>query len=510
MSSINSSGTSTDYATLLNNLKTSYAEGILGSMDDTEVVSGISGNTLQQWNMLQTNSKAYKALLAAQESGSVKQDTNSHELLSDKLFNDYYDPETKTYNATYTPTTGNNIEIDDESTAGDILNDMRSLALAAIGNTSTLNNVHYDYFESMRSYIASALVTSGASSSTTVTTGEAQAATVKGNAEYRLLTDDQSFTVAGNNGETTYSFGVGASLEEVAAAINADSGATGVTAELVENTDGTYSVALSSAKTGSDQFVRVDQLQGDLFATTGSSVSGAGTNATTSEAEVVATGADTQAAIAAGMAGGKLYEDVQFTIQGRNGSQSFSFAKGATTEDIVAAINAASGTTGVNAEAIYNSAGVADGIGLLADKAGSGNYVQVKQTKGALFAAEGKTTSAAGSSVDGNSDGPAISSLSDLGVVSIDGVTYSFADLAPGGKASLENNPDAALAVLDQTLRDIYDGRAVISGFDPAETYIAGVDLNNSGSTASTNTREYGNFGSTAMTTWLAKYAVDD
>ncbi len=134
----------------------------------------------------------------------------------------------------------------------------------------------------------------------------------------------------------------------------------------------------------------------------------------------------------------------------------------------------------------------------------------MKQEKGSLFAAEGKTVSVAGSSIDEKkADGPAINDISDLGKVSIDGVTYSFADLRQGGKASLANNPDAALAVLDQTLRDIYEGRAEVKGFNPADLYIPGLE-GGAGSRAPTNAFEYGNYGSDAMTNWISKYMPEE
>lgn len=504
MSSINN-----DYSNLLNQSKLNSANSILGSPS----IAGMSGDLLSQWAMLGANKSAYKKLLQAQKTGSVKQAQQYTELLSDKYFNDNYDNKTgKLVKPTYTPTSSTTPAIDKEKNSGDVMNDMRTLALAAIKNPSSLNSTHYDFFEKMRQTIANGLVTKGGSSTsdTEVVKEEAAAATVSKTIDYRLLLDDQRFVVAGNKGEKTYSFGAGSSLEDVVAGINADTAETGVTAELVEGEGGKYEIKFTSDKTGKDQFVRVDQLQGDMFAAAGSSISATGTDAVKEKAETEVTGDDTRAAVAAGMYTGKLFSDQEFTIQGAKGAEKFTFEKGATAEDVVAAINAAAEKTGVTAEVIYNANGEAEGFGLLADKAGSGNYVQVTQNKGDLFANEGKSVSVAGSSAKKDSaEGPAITKLSDLGQVNIDGVTYSFADLVQGGKASLANNPDAALAVLDQTLRDIYDGRAVIKDFDPNDAYIPGVAVNNSGASASTNTKEIGNYGSDAMTNWLKKYIVD-
>ena len=499
-----------DYTSLANQLKLNNANNILGSNSNNSI-AGISGDLLQQWANLGANSAAYKRLQEAEKTGTIRQDNVYSELLSDKYFNDYYDSETgKLKKATYTPSTSQpTLEIDKESTSGDVLNDMRTLALAGISNPNSLNSNHYDFFEKMRANIASNLVTKSSNSTTTVTSEEAQPATLTKDFDYRLLLDDQSFVVAGDKGEKTYSFGAGSSLEEIAAAINADASETGVNAELVETDDGKLQIKMMSAATGKEAFVRVDQKTGDMFAAADKSLSATGKDAVTKDVDEVASGEDTQAAIAGGLYTGKTMEEVAFTIQGRAGAESFSFEHGATAEDIVSAINAKAEKTGVTAEIIRNADGVAEGIGLLADKSGTGNYIQVKQEKGSLFAAQGKTVNVAGSSIDTkNTEGPAITSLSDLGKVSVDGVTYSFADLAQGGKASLANNPDAALAVLDQTLRDIYDGRAEIKGFDPADTYVAGLKAN-SGSKASTNSLEYGNYGSSAISDWIAKYAKE-
>lgn len=506
MSSINNN----DYKNAYNQLKLNNANSLLNGTGSPSI-AGISGDLLNQWAMLGANSKAYKALLEAEKTGSVKQNQNYSELLSDKYFNDYYDSSTgKLTKPTYTPSTNNTPEIDKESTSGDVLNDMRTLALAAIKNPNSLTSTHYDFFEKMRASIASSLVTGGNSGSTSVTTKEAGAATVAKKVDYRLITDDQSFTVAGNKGEKTYNFASGASLEDVVAAINADSGDTGVKAELAESEGGKYEIKLTSATTGTDAFVRVDQGVGDLFAAAGGSISGKGTAPVTEEAEEVATGTDSQAAMAVGLYTGKLFGDQTFTIQGRDGAETFSFEAGATAEDIAKAINDKSAGIGVTAEVIYNGAGEAEGIGLLASKAGTGHYIQVKQDKGDMFAAEGKTVSVAGSSIDTkNADGPAISNLNDLGKVHINGETFSFADLVQGGKASLSKNPDAALAVLDQAIKDIYDGKAELKGFDPTTVYMPGLAVNDAAK-SSTNTMEIYNYGSDAMSSWLNKYVKAD
>lgn len=499
-----------DYASLLSQSKLNAANSLLGNTANTNVGGGISGDTLQQWSMLRANSAAYRKLLEAQETGSVKQASHYSDLLSDKLYNDHYDADSgKVKPATYSPDTSAAASVDSDLTAGEILDDMRSLALAAIGNSSALAPTHYDLFEQMRSMIANGLTTSAGGDATEVTVEDAAAATISATFDFRLLTEQQNFTIAGKSGEKTYNFNAGDSLQSVADAINADSAETGVKAELSTDDAGNHVLTLSSTETGKDAFVRIDQNVGSLFADAGGGKSASGADAVTKEAETVVTGDDARAAVAAGMFGGALFGDEAFTIQGNAGSQSFAFAHGVSAEEVIEAINAASERTGVTAEAIRNSAGGIEGIGLLAAKAGSGQYVQVTQTAGDLFADAGKTIKVSGSSSAVSSDtGAVINSLEDLGRVTLDGKAYSFADLGSGGAASLAKNPDAALAVLDQTLRDLYSGRAVVSGFDPDALYASGV-TERIGESSSTNGLSVGDFGSDAMKAWLGQYVTE-
>lgn len=480
------------------------------------VGAGISGDMLQSWSMLGANTKAYKKLLKEQQNlangGSTGSKGNANGVLnSDKYFNDYYDPEKGEIVApTYKPISKQTPELDEEKTSGDHLTDMRALALAAAGG-SKMNSTHYAMFQKYYNHIAGNLVTGKETNKTEVEKEAATNATMEAKDLYRYLVDEQSFTIAGDKGDKTYTFGVGTSIEDIAKAINADSEATGVLAEAVVGEDGNVSLTLTSASEGKKAFIRVDQLKGDMFAAEGASKSVAGKDAVIEEVEDEVTGDDTQAAMVAGMYKGKLFEDVAFTLQGAKGQQSFKFEKGATAQEIATAINDAAEKTGVKAEVIFNpDTGEAEGIGLLADKRGVGNYVQATMHEGSLFTTEGKTVSVAGSSKGKGGEGkdatPAITSLQDLGQVVIDGVTYSFADLATGGKASLEKNPDAALAVIDQAIKEIYNGLAVVDGFDPKETYIPGVTNTSGGATAPTNTLEFDNYGSKAMTDWLNKF----
>ncbi|MCD8140742.1 MAG: hypothetical protein LUE17_13360 [Planctomycetaceae bacterium] len=508
MSTVNNN--TPNYSNVMNQQRLANSASLLGGSNMTSgasIIPGISGDMLSQWAMLGANSKAFRALQTAQKKGTLRQDNVYHELQSDRLLNDNYDPKTKKIKkATYTPIAKTTPEIDKEATHGDVLTDMRTLALSAISNPNSLNSTHYDFFEKMRSSIESNLVTKKSTSSTEVTKEAAQPAEITKEVDYRLLLDDQSFTVAGKDAEVSYNFGVGTSLEDVVAGINADSKTHGVQAELVETEDGAIEIKLNSLKEGANELIRVDQTQGDLFTAAGNSISAKGKDEVKGKGEEVATSDKTQAALAAGIAYGKVFEDTEFVIQGRDGSKTFSFENGATAEEIVTAINDATSKTGVRAEVIYGADG-AEGIGLLAEKPGSGNYIHVNQIKGDLFARTGQSTSVAGSSTNSDDDVPPINNVNDLGRVSINGETYSFADLVQGGRASLAKNPDAALAVLDQTIKDIYDGRAVIEGFDPADVYIPGVTVNNGGSKATTNAYAYNDMGSSAIEAFINRYA---
>ncbi len=506
MSSINGD---TDYKQLANQIKSNNAASLFGSGADTNV-GGISGDALQQWAMLGANSKAYKSLLAAEKAGSVKQDSNSFVSQADRLYNDYFDTKTgKIKKATYTPTSNQTPEIAADKTAGDIFGDMRTLALAGVNNPNSLNSTHYDLFEKMRSSIASGFVGSASSSSTDAESKEAATASLTGKLDHKYVVDDEKFTLAGKNGEASYSFGIGTDLETIAAKINGDSGTHGINATVVTDEEGKASLKLETLSKGADQFVRVDQTAGSLFAAAGSSASAKGTDPVTSTTTTESTSDDTRAAMAGGIWTGKLFEDTAFSIQGSAGSKSFEFKKGATAEEIADAINAASTQTGVSAELIKNSKGEVEGIGLISEKAGAGHNIQVNQTKGDLFAREGKTAGVAGSSEGKTANGSSITSLQDLGKVRVGDETYSFADLAEGGKASLAKNPDAALAVLDQAMKDIYEGRAVVKGFDPASMYMDQSSVNNTGS-ASTNTFRYGFDDSAAIGDWLKQYKTDN
>ncbi|MDR1611159.1 MAG: hypothetical protein LBT97_00075 [Planctomycetota bacterium] len=492
-----------DYTSALNSLKLANANSLLGSAGSSGGV--LSNDVIQQWSMLRANGKAYARLLQAQETGSVKQDKKYDDLLSDKLLNDYYTPADETNATSYTykapAATAEKTAADGDELSQ--LEAMRNLALAAITNPDSINDNYVNLFGQMQQNIAGGLVTSGSSSSSDSSATEsrsAAAATLTANAGFRLLTDDETFTVAGKTGEKTYSFGAGTVMEDIASAINADSPATGVKAEVVMDENGNAaSVKLTSSETGKDAFVRVDQIIGSLFANAGSSKSAAGTDAVKGSDEVVARGGDAAAAIATGIYGGKTTDVQEFTIKTAKGEYAFSFAAGATAGEIAEAVNAASETLGIQAELIRNSSGEVEGLGLKTSDLGDGNYIELTQNQGYLFTAPGKKVDVTGAS-ENPSGANRVDSLSQLGRVTIDGRSYSFADLGYGGKASLTENPAAALSVLDQALRDIYTGAAQLEGVEiggDSAAIVAGEDAETS------NVLELNNWGSAAIQDWL-------
>lgn len=503
---------SIDWASTINNNRLNYAKSLLGSAGNNSI-AGISTDLIQARKMLLTNGSAYQKLLQAQESGTIKKDPYKTELLSDKLYNDYYDKKTGSLSKpTYTPITQTDtIELDKDMQTGSRIDQMRTLALAAVNNPNSLTSAHYNLFNSLWDEVSANLVSNKADAPAQVTVEDATPATITKNVgASRLLVDDQNFTVSGKTGEKTYNFAVGDSLADVAAAINADTGETGVTAEVSQDSNGNYTLALKSTDTGKDSTVRVTQNVGDLFTTKSgeNSIAANGTDALKEDAEVVASGDTSYAAIAAGTYTGKLFgSDQSFTIGGARGSKSYSFEAGTDVADVVAAINANTGATGVRAEAIRNGAGEIEGIGLVSDKAGNGQFVEVNQTAGDLFT----NTPGGRVKVSGQGStqtGSGINSVYELGRVQLNGQTYSFADLMQGGSASLANNPDAAVLVLDQTLNDIYTGRAEIKGFDPAKDPLLGVGTNTN--TQSTNTYSVGNWGSSAISNWIGGYSVSN
>lgn len=495
----------TDYSNTLNQLRLNNSNALFGGMSNAN--SGpISGDLIQQWSMRGANGAAYRKLLEAQETGSIKpKDPHNYDLMSDKYFNDSYSKDdTGKVSYTYKPETVTT------AADGDLLSQldaMKNIANAAAGNPNSINDNYRNLFNSMYQNISSALVTKSDSNAADGAATEAQAAKVTSKVGFRYLEDAQSFTVAGKAGEKKYSFEAGASLNQIADAINADSEATGVKAELVLDAAGNaVDVTFQSTDTGKESFVRVDQHTGSMFAAEGSKASASGVDASKKDGEVVAKGGDATAALATGTSSGKVSGDQEFTITGSKGSKTFTFASGTSIEDVVAAINDASEATGVKATAIRGNGNMVEALGLESAEMGQHEFVRVDQKQGFLFTGEGQSLSAYGKSE--NPDGAnAVNSLSQFGQIKYGGETYSFADLGPGGRINIDDDPSIASAIIDQAIRDLYSGAAELKGVDMEEAllerpYVHTDDARMGSSPA--NSIGVNNYGSTAMSDWIA------
>lgn len=502
----------TELKNSMNQYRLNSMNSLLGGMPSAGSGSSpLSADIIQAWSMRGANGTAYRKLLEAQETGSIKpKDPHNYELMSDKYFNDSYTKD-KAGNVSYT--------YKPETTAtaadGDLLSQldaMRNIASAASSNPNSINSAYANMFSAMRQNIAGALATTSGQSAV-AQTGEAAPATLNSKLGFRYLEDQQSFVIAGKAGEKSYAFGEGVSLNDIADAINGDSDATGVKAEVALDASGNaVDIKLSSTQTGKDAFIRVDQTAGSMFAAAGASVSAAGVDAAKSSSEVVAKGGDASAALATGAFGGAVSGDQEFTIAGANGSKTFSFAAGTSIEDVAAAINGASEELGVKATAIRNSNGGVEGLGIESNEMGQHQYVKVTQKKGYLFTAPDQSVSVYGKS-ENPDDANAVNSLAQFGRIKYGNQSYSFADLGPGGAISLDSDPGIAVAIIDQAIRDVYSGAAELKGVDMEEVlkekpYVRTND-DRMGSSAA-NAVGINNFGSAAITDWIAQRLKED
>ncbi|MCD8138539.1 MAG: hypothetical protein LUE17_01950 [Planctomycetaceae bacterium] len=233
----------------------------------------------------------------------------------------------------------------------------------------------------------------------------------------------QEFTVTGMDGSRTYSFAAGTSIEDMAEQINSNSGSTGVNAYAIRD-DGTgaTSLRLASTEYGSSAAVRVDQIRGDGFAAQGASVSDRGQDATLNinGREVTTDG------LTANVAG-----DVNARL---------SFTEDSTTATTIA-------QTGYDQDnltdaAANREASLTNVRGGMQLQLGEGAGGQNRETVGL-----------------GNF------SPNRLGQVEYNGETYSLNDLYGGGAASLQNNPELALRIIDQAISDVSSGRANIGAY---------------------------------------------
>ena len=234
----------------------------------------------------------------------------------------------------------------------------------------------------------------------------------------------QEFTVTGAEGARTFSFAAGTTVEQMAEQINNVSGSTGVNAYAVRDQgSGATMLRLASAEYGSNASVKVDQITGDAFASAGQTAMDFGQDATVTVGGQTVT---TQGLVAS-VSGGGLNAKVGFEAG----------EPGATTI----------------AQTGYDQDYLTD-----ATDARQANLTNVK---GGMQLQLGEGA--------GNQNRETVSlgnyNTANLGTVVHNGETYSINDLYGGGAASLANNPELALKIIDQAISDVASGRASIGAY---------------------------------------------
>lgn len=230
---------------------------------------------------------------------------------------------------------------------------------------------------------------------------------------------DQTFTVAGNEGSTQFSFSAGTSIEDAVDQINLRSASTGVEAYAIKDQgSGATEVRLASAGYGEQEYVQVEQKTGDAFAAEGVVERDAGQNAT------VNVGGET-------LQTDGLVANVQSaSVNGSLALREEAIAQTGYDQDTLV-----DATTAVSAE--FN-----DIEGGMRFQLGEGAGVQ-------------------------NRERFSLDSMNpiNLGRVEVNGETFSLSDLTGGGAASLATNPEAAIQVIDQAIADVASTRARIGAY---------------------------------------------
>ena len=145
-----------DFAGFINDNRVSRANAILGK---ARTLAGMDPAVIQQLSMLGANSTAYRRLLEAEKTGTVRQNVNYGELMSDRYRNDNYNPETGALvKPVYTPKASPTPTLDMAADAGNVLDSLRRLALAAVRDSDALNQTHYDMFSHLAQAISSNVV----------------------------------------------------------------------------------------------------------------------------------------------------------------------------------------------------------------------------------------------------------------------------------------------------------------------------------------------------------------
>ncbi len=236
------------------------------------------------------------------------------------------------------------------------------------------------------------------------------------------MTADQAFTLTGADGSYDFSFAAGTSIDDMVAAINEQTEATGVEAVA---TDAASEVRLVSADYGSAASVAVEQVTGDAFAAAGSSASDTGQDLTVT------------------------VDGEEFTGDGLSVSVETANISG-TLEFNPTADGAAE--TGV-AQSGYSADSLVD--------ATTSRRITLEEVGGGVQLQLGG--GAEGSERDSINLPDA--TLANLGRITVDGEEYSLQDLFSGGSAALATNPDIAQQVVEQAIQDVAGMRADLGAY---------------------------------------------
>ncbi len=227
------------------------------------------------------------------------------------------------------------------------------------------------------------------------------------------LTEDQSFTVTGSSGSVEINAAAGTSVADMADQINNYSDQTGVTAYAI---NGGTELRLVSNDYGSDESVSVTQNTGSAFTEAGSTVRDSGQDATVS-------------------IGGR-----QVTADGLSADANTGTFTG------TIQLTEAAAQTGYDQDTLTDATAAS---------------VTISDFSGGMQFQLGSTSTSSSSETFGIES----FNLGDLGEVTVDGVSYSLADIASGGSASLANDPELALQIIDQAISDVASQQAAIGAY---------------------------------------------
>ena len=234
----------------------------------------------------------------------------------------------------------------------------------------------------------------------------------------------QEFTITGANGGHTFNFASGTTVEQMAEQINSMADSTGVNAYAVRDQgSGATMLRLASTEYGADASVRVDQTQGAAFAQAGGTVIDRGQNATVD----VNGSSVTTNGLTASVSNASLNATIAFQ-EGNPGATTI--AQTGYDQDILT--DAAAG----------HSSKLTNITGGMQLQLGEGAGGQNRET------------------ISLGNYNPAA-----LGQIVHEGKTYSINDLYGGGAASLANNPELAVRIIDQAIADVASGRANIGAY---------------------------------------------